>query len=529
MNKLLIVDDDVIIRKGLAENISWESNGIELIGTASDGEKALELMDSETPQLIISDIKMPFMDGLQFAGIVRSKYPEIKLIFLTSYDEFEYAKTGIDLKIDEFILKPVDNKALLETAKRLLWDYENDQKVKRQLAESLPLLRSRFYNRLINGTFDDAGLKNEMEFLKIEFSLKYFICIVIKIDDLHIDPLKSNIHDQEKLKLGITNIIDKVLYKNRDSIFFDSERDEIAIFFNHLHSDFKSIQNIVLNFTEEIRTEAERFLRTTVTIGVGMSYKDLKSVTASYREAKEALEFRHIMGRNQVYFFQDTGLPKKDNPIRINSRDQELICMIKIGKYQEALNTLDTIQQDFCKNSFMSLNYIRFFSMEKIMLLFREFGEYYKDDADSINIDLYKIFKTIQGKETIYQIFNPIRELITVICDNINSNRITHQKLLIQRAMKLMQLKYNEEGLSLKDIAQEVCISPTYLSILFKREKKITFSDYLFKIRMKKAIELFQNSDLLVYEVAEKTGYSNPQYFSLCFKKYTGHNPSDFR
>lgn len=535
MNSILIVDDDVIIREGLVTDIPWDKNGIKVVGSASDGERALELIEKEKPRIILTDIKMPFMDGIQLADIVSKKYPDIKFIFLTGYDEFEYAKAAINLKIEEYLLKPIDKKTLLEVVKRVFWIYENEQRAKHQLTESRPLLLQRFLYNIIHEQLNGEEIKHNAEFLDISFDSNYFSCLVIKMDDFPPSLNTTDVFHQVSLKLGIVHILEDSLNELEQKekikcLYTDTGRDEITVLLVHPQNESSNFYSQFFKLTDPFKKKIKTMLNLSLTIGVGMPYRNLKQVAISYRQACMAADLRYLMGNNQVFFFKDIETQPKNDLLNIDLMNWELIDQIKIGLEDEAFKAIKFAQKEFISKGCTSISYIRFFAMEKLMLLYREFEEYLPDEPRDNGEPIYvSLFQEIQTLNTIDEIFQCISTLTHEICIQVKLRRKTHQQKSVEKAMHIMGQQYHDPALRLNSVSEEVGICPSYLSLLFKQLKDINFSDYLLQLRITRAIELLQSTDLLVYEIAEKTGYSNSQYFSLCFKKYSGYSPSQFK
>jgi len=532
MYRIVIVDDDSIILKGLTRNIPWEQHGFELVGSARDGEEALSIIPDKRPHLIVTDIRMPFLDGFGLTEAVKEKYPEIKIIMLTSFDEFELAKKALQLKVFDYMLKPVDNQTLLETAKRAIMELEYENEMKRKVIEGMPLLRQRFFEQLIKGNLSEDEICSGSEFLKMHLPEAKYVVLLLKADDYSY-PDYQNRFGQEMLKYCILNAAEEIVRNEYDGIVFDSQDDEVVIvYYEDGESDL--IEQKMIHIAENIRQKIEEFLKTTVTVGIGFIYDNRRDISLSYRDAKSAIEFRHMIGTNRVLTIGDTGLPPSSSTqIKLNGLEKELVMNVKLGLEKEASSILDEIEHILLKIKFVSLSQLRLLGVEITLLLFKEFEEWTsrqeKHKETEEVVDFYTFYSRLERYQTNQEVFAAIRQLTKQLSDIANHQRERQMKSNIHIAIDYMDKNYMEEGLSLLDVAGFVHISPTYLSILFKKEKNITFSDYLLQLRMKAAVELLRMSDLKTYEVAEKVGYSNPQYFSQCFKKYTGFSPTDYK
>ncbi|MBP1963382.1 response regulator [Paenibacillus aceris] len=528
--KVVIVDDDSIIRKGLSRTVPWEQNGFTLVGLARDGEEALSLIAEVRPNLLITDIRMPFMDGFQLTEAVKENYPDIKIIMLTSFDEFELAHRALKLKVFDYLLKPVDSQLLLDTAKRSMAELAYENEMKRKVVEGMPLLRQRFLEKLIKNNLSEEEIRSQSEFFNFTMPRSKYVVILLTADDYSY-PDYQNRFGKEMLKFCILNVAEETVLSDNEGIVFESEKDEIVIIYNADGEQDLIVQK-TLQIAETIRVNVEKYLKTTVTVGIGFIYDKPSDVSRSYRDAKAAIEFRHMIGTNRVLTVGDTGLPPTSSTeIILNELENEFVMKVKLGLEKEAHAVLNDIEQRLLEIKFVSLAQVRLIGIEISLLLFKELEEIakrnvkFKEGLESV----YTYYNELERFQTVQDIFASIRHLTARFLDIANRQREIQTQSMVHKAIDYIESHYATEGLSLQEVARYVHISPTYLSILFKKEKSITFSDFLLQTRMKAAIEMLRMSGLKSYEVAEKVGYSNPQYFSQCFKKYTGFSPTDYK
>ncbi|WP_139488423.1 response regulator [Brevibacillus dissolubilis] len=535
MYKIVIVDDDRIIRRGISNSIPWNTHGFEIVGEASDGEHGLRVIEEHKPHIVISDIKMPFMDGLQMAGAVKETSPDTKVILLTGYEDFHYAKEAIKIKAFDYLLKPVDKAILLEKVKQASAEWTNERKVEQNLRAGLPYLRHRFLTDLIHNQVKAEDFEREKEFLGLTLDHSHYAVLIVKVDDYY--QMSSTDKDRDKeqdneqgqdldkdvLKYCILNICQETIQRDGRGVTFDNQGDEILI----IYSDQENIAQHMQETIEEIRANVRQFLQTTVSIARGGIYQDHTGIAASYQEACSAIEYRHIMGKDKVYTTEDTtALPSKESPTqaetKVNEIENDLIQKVKLGLTQDVITLLDNFRATLIQQEYISLYQVQVLAIQMIFLLFREVEQNHRDE-------LHTHYDEIHRLQTIDEIVEKVKQVSVDIAYFVNAQRESQKNGIVETAVRYIETHYAKDGLSLQEVAKAVHITPTYLSILFKQEQKINFSDYLLEIRMKKAMELLRTQPLKTYEVAEQVGYSNPQYFSVCFKKYTGISPADFK
>lgn len=523
----MIVDDDVIIRKGLSKNIPWEAKGFQVVAIVGDGEEAYRQFIENSPDIVISDIKMPFVDGLELSKKILAITNEVKIILLTGYEEFQYAKQALEIKVFDYILKPVDLEQLFESVKRAAAALEMDRKISWSLKESRPLLQQRFLTRLINDEYhSELEAQKEADFLELVFRGNCFTVLVVKVDDYFNSNVFQEVADREVAKFNIIERSKKYLGDGAGEALSLGGDEFVLIYCSQ--NEEESVQH-VLGLGEKIKAEINDDLNLSITIGVGTARQGLLGICASFKEAKAAIEFRHIIGKNQVLSVEDTGLPIDEVIYNPPVLDQSLGLKVKMGLNLEALAIIDDIEAQLLLNAFVPLSSVQLIGMQLAMMALGGSETWSAEEATEKNQLFFVRCCMLQEAQTIEEIFNQVRQLITELTQIINRKRESLQAGLVGSAIEYIEENYSKEGLSLSDVAREVHVSPVYLSIIFKKERNINFSEFLNEVRMTKAMELLRNSDLKTYEVAERIGFSNPQYFSVCFKKHTGYSPSDFK
>ncbi len=527
MYRVMIVDDDAIIRRGLSCNIPWEDWGFQLVGTAGDGEEGVRLFLQSRPEIVISDIKMPFLDGLDLSRRLLEESPETKIILLTGYEEFDYAKQALELKVFDYILKPVEFNILLQTLQRAAAVLDNERKVKWQIQESRPLLKQRFLTRLIYGKHQsERELLDEAAFLELEIQKEWFITVLIKLDDYQNPKIFPGVTEQEIAKIKLANLCRERLEDGAEVL--DPGGDELVLIFCSNLKPGQTTQD-VLEWSESLLRQANESLALSITIGIGSVRPSLLEIADSFREAKSAVGFRHIFGKNQVLTIGDTGMPNMGEPVDLPEIREELRLKVKLGLTADAVMLLDEIEAGLLRRKFIALPTAQLIGTQLALLLLQEAQDWEDEETQVKKGFSLERCHCIQEGQTIQEIFAELRRLATEVSETINQRRETMQEGLVGQAVHFIEENYYQEGLSLSDVAQAVHVSPVYLSIMFKKERNINFSGFLTEVRMRKAMELLRGSDLKSYEVSERVGYSNPQYFSVCFKKYTGCSPSEFK
>ncbi|CQR58709.1 response regulator transcription factor [Paenibacillus riograndensis] len=416
MLKLLIVDDDKWIREGLRANVNWSREGIEVVATAANGEEGWELVQKLRPDILLTDIQMPLLDGLQLAEKVNERYALTKIIFLTGYDDFSYAKKALDLQASGYILKYEDNEVILQSVAGTGNNLRREKRELEKARKSQSLIENKFFADLLSGVPSVDWARREMELLGIQSEGPYFRVAVIQPEDLQRFSRPGIMENTELLLFSIQNICAELFTSRLPKPFFVPYNHRINIIFNLADTDGASSSGCSLaTLLEDIRHTIETCLKIPVSIGVGTVCEGFGQIPQSYNKALTAAHMKDVAGRPGLFF-----------------------------------------------------------------------------------------------------------------CDELSHSQHSHHTLLKQMESYIHK-NYADENLSLAAIAGEIHISPSYVSTLFKKYREINVIEYVIRIRMEKAAELLKQTDCKSYEISEKVGYGNPQYFSVLFKKHFGMSPSDYR
>lgn len=526
MHKIMIVDDDRIIRQGLVKTIPWLEHGFEVVGEAGDGEQALKIIQSKQPQIVVSDIRMPFMDGLELARQTKEYNSAIKFIFLTGFEDFSYAKAAIDLKAIDYLLKPVERDVLLEKVKQAAAVYDKEQGNAIQLKEAKPYLRTKLFRKILAGQENDDVYVREGAHLGLDLDYAYSVCMLMRIDDYD----KEEIHPKaghDNLKQELVNTINAIIADNGTiGATVILEHDAMAMFL--LGDDEASLGKQALVIAQNVCEQVRSFLQTTLTIGLGTVQTGLKGMAASFDDANAVLAFRHVIGKNTVITINDIDALVNEVQQNTVQSEEDLVEKVRLGLVDDALQLLSGLESCLC-SSRLTLEEIRMRAVDMLLGLFKGAAKWAPEWCKQHKIKKTQYYNAINNMQTVTEIMELMRSLVDSLAQFMTEENSNQRSDVIDEVTAYIEEHYAEHGLSLQDIGQYVHMNPIYLSVLFKKKKKITFTGFLLQIRMTKAMEMLRATDLKTYEVAEKTGYSSPEYFGACFKKYTGSSPLEFR
>lgn len=526
MYKLILVDDEEDVREGVSQEIDWQSYGFEVIAKAENGKEALELVERCRPDVVVTDIKMPFMNGLQLAEAVRQQFPATRIIILTGFDEFEYAQKAVKLNIDEYVLKPFSANELIDVLAKVksrmdeeAAHRENIQMLRDSYRKSLPVLREVFLSSLLSGKLANEDILAKAHEYGVELTGTEFLVSVICLDN-------SKKEEQQLLLFAVKNIVQEQVGDRHHGIVF-LHNDQVVLLMRKEQDDSRRLQDQTQAVLEEIRRTVEKYMSSTVTIGVGTAITEVTDLPYSYEDAVLALDYKGILGNNRLIFIDDVEQQSREK-VRFDERvEHELVRCIKMGTVVELHEVVEELFRDVA-DGHVSIQDYRIYLLEIMTTILKT--------AQRADLDMEELFGGPSHLVAEISTFNNLQDAknrITQICERIMgriaSGRQTSYKRLVDQAVAYTHQNYHAVDISIHKVCAHLHISPGYFSGIFKKETKMSFVTYLLQLRMEKAKELLRTTDLKTFEIAEQVGYADPNYFSFCFRKHVGVSPKEYK
>ena len=535
MYKLILVDDEEEVRKGIIQKIDWKQHGFELVGEAENGREALDIAEKFTPDVVITDIKMPFMEGLELSVQLRKRFPTIKIIILTGFDKFEYAQKAVNLNVVEYVLKPVSSKELIKVLLRVkaqideeMLKKEDMETLKEYYVKSLPILKEKFLTYLITSKLSRSEIQEKCKNYNINLTGNSFAIAVISIDHkITYNLLKmDNSNDLDLSKFAVLNVMEEIVCIHGRGILF-MHNDLIVLISPYTEEDRGVIFNKVQSILEEIRQSIEKYLKFTITIGLGTIVNDVSNIFDSYQNAVSALDYRLIMGNNRIIWIEDIEPGSTEKIVFDEIMEHDLKSSIKVGTEIEIIKTIDRLFDKFVDVKVPFKNF-QVYLLEILTTIIKT--------AESLNVDLtyvfginYNLFVELYEFNDLNQVKSWFKYISIKIMNYIIKDRQDSCNILVDKTKAYISKYYSDSSITINSLCNYLYISPTYFSFLFKRETKMTFINYLTQIRMDASKELIKTTKMKSFEIAYKVGYSEPNYFSYCFKKHFGISPSEYR
>jgi len=503
MIKMLVADDERVIRKGIISSIDWTSYGIEIVGEASNGQEAAQLCFSKQPDIVLLDIRMPILDGLEAAKIIKQSLPNIKIVFLTGYDDVEYLKTALKVRASDYLLKPVSADELIKVVVGLKESIIEEQKksfetllYKNIVEENIYVLRSSFLKSLFaNPEIVLDPVKERL--LKIPLEGPYFQVILVVVEDIFM-LMESSVNKNKEFVLNLlSNLIEEdIQEKYRGFVFYGNFGDNTLILIVNL-SEPKEIDEKLLN---QIKSNAKKYLNVKISFSKGIVVSSKKELHLSLKSATDSKFLPSQLTEDEVELLN-----------AFMTLDKEKTTLL-VNKFFEKLE--DQGDKNSLENSYKKLSDLILTKAKEICPVLK--NEFVKSAAFFLNMQESKNMK------------KSLTDFVLFCIDKIQNVKESRHKKIIKDAITYIEKNYANQIL-LSDIAEVCGISPNYFCKIFKEETGKSFVDFLNELRVNKAKELLLSTNLKSYEVAEKVGFSDYKYFSMIFKKYTGFSPRKFK
>lgn len=520
---IMVVDDEFFIREGLM-SYEWEKLGFQAVCSAKNGKKALEHLEDKDIDLIIADIKMPVMNGLEMSKIVREKYPHIIVIILSGYKEFNYAREAVKNQVYDYLLKPFNFKDLQKLFKKVKKELNSKRKelqklktYKKQIQETLPIARNQFLKDLVEGKITDyEEVKEKTDLLELNLNKDYLNCTII------------NFHKIFDLKITI-KLSDYLLSNNLGELLIQSEQQVLLILTptKNSRSLLEKQINRIIDILDDHLSEDDT---NNFTLAVGRICKNILSLADSYQDALSLVQkYLYHQAKRVNYIYNEENIKESTNNYPY-SQENRLLNSIMEGNKKESLKNFLTYWQSISKSKKYSITAIKKNIVQFLNILEHRLINH--DISLEKNYNIIPPFTTfIRNLETLTDIENKLRDLIIKVVKltaKVNNKTAQSSYPAIHKAIKYIRDNYNKK-ITLNEVADNVYLNPSYLSVLFKQETGQNFIDYLSNYRLAKAKELLKRLDLKIYQVGDLVGYKNPKYFTEIFKKNTGLTPNEYR
>lgn len=521
--RVLMVDDEEDIRVGIIRKIEWESLGFSLVGEAENGQEALELAEQLRPDVVLSDIKMPFMDGLSLCKILTERLPASKFVIFSGFDDFEYAKQAVGMNISQYILKPINAPELSDILRKLKAqldeeraEQQNIETIRGRYEESLPVLRELFLTRLLDGRVVPERMEGQAQRYDIDLSPKAWQVALVHLD---------SIPDQRELvTLSVQRLFEEHLYFPSCQVrtFLYGDAVALLVGYQEVADPYGLIDAL-----NRICQLGQSYLDQVLTVGIGSPCHNPEAIYQSTVGAKNALDYQVLVGTGRAIYISDME-PDHATRLTFDANDEHTLTnAVKLGS-EEA--TRIAVHSLICKVQVagLALSQCHLFFLELLTCLLKL--------TRGADLDLVQVFGTqFTGSLQITDFTSPealgdwCLERCLRIRYLIGRQRSDSTGRTVDKAKTFIKDHFDQSDLSVESLCEHLHLSPAYFSTLFKRETGMTFISYVTVVRMEEAARLLKETQDKTYLIAEAVGYLDPNYFSYVFKRHFGISPTKFR
>jgi two-component system, response regulator YesN len=535
MLKVFLAEDEIEVREGIKDSIDWMGEGFKFCGDAPDGELAYPLIQWEKPDIIITDIRMPFMNGLELSHLVKREFPKSKIIILSGYEEFKYAQEAIQIGVTEYLLKPIKSTELMKAVKKVRqqiilerMEGENSEFYKHEMEENETYLKRRFFNEMIEGSISIAEIISHGKELGLELSAKYYQVVLLQYNIVRGEETYS------KELLTLNRELCSINSNFINIVLFDRGIDGIALLIKG--NTLPQIDVLREEHIARVKAIFARYPSVHYFGGIGEVVDRLTCLSASFEKAARAFSYRFITSKNAIINYMDLFAqgPYEDFDSSLSTIELGGLDLKKVDGFLRSGGTSEItfFVEEFLKSisgtskkSFLFKQYVLINIYLTVVTFLREIGilnitteEPFTEDEQMYE----KIYDQGKAREYIIRIF-------TTAIERRDELRSKTYRLVIAQAKEYINLHYADENISLNEIASHVNISPSHFSVVFSRETGKSFIKYLTDLRMNKAKELLKCTDMRCSDICGAVGYKDPHYFSYLFKKLHNCSPVQYR
>ena len=537
MINMLIVDDEYYIREGIKNGINWNEYDINICGVAGSGFEALDMLEEYAPSIVVTDIRMPDMDGLELLDVINEKYSNIKVILISGYRDFQYAQTAINLSAFCYMLKPIDQNELVSKvleAKKIIEEQvekvKHDEDIKKRLEENISILKDNFLIQLVKGKKTiSAEMQKKAEFLNLNLDGPQYVVCILEPDVRPSMGNEINFYDESLYMAAVMKIAETVIGESCMAAYTFNLDNRIGL----IISGENISRDILRAKCDTIINKVNNNVGISLTVGIGNVCDKMENIATSYKEALNAVEYKMVLGKNVVIPVELVQINLKEKAIKnqfldtLRNCEDDLIIAIKSDNRDSIIIILKEIideLEDSIKNNIQEKEHLIFlisFFIMKIMFILDIHFNLLIDSKENL---IYNM----QNLQTMDDLEKYIINCFDKILNELREKNKRHNSFLVNKAIEYINKNlYND--ITLVKVADYLTTHPNYLSKIFRRETGESFVEYVIKAKMNEAKILLKNGNNKVYEIANMLNYKDVGHFARTFKRIFGVSPSEYR
>lgn len=528
MLRALLVEDNLYDRNGILHHIPWKDLGISEMDIGINGLQGLTKAREHRPDIVITDISMPVMDGMEMIQKLGQEFPGIKYIIMSCHDEFDFVKAAINLNVSSYILKPVDLNELTEAVRKAVSEVKkemslriDEQRLKEKLKNSLPALQSDLLREILHSKKTNNDFQRRMQYLEMEVH-KNLVVAVVEYDQ---SSTNSCLNEEEYLLSYILkNAFQDTFLPKITSYSYIMDYKSICCLITGDWETQEECYAQVIGYFMELKNSIQSSTSLTLTIGLSNMTDNLLALPTAFREAYDSSRLKFYSAGSRIIAASEVQKEFIDRPL-------------DLGKFQEHLTQALESDEKTAVEALMKKYSSEFSQVEKsqilnncyAMLFFMQ--EYFREhhiETRDMGKDGALFWKAPDNFETISDVRSWMEKMLYSCWEYVQKNRTSRYGVIIQQIRDKIDRDYATID-SISSMVKELYISPGYANVLFKQEVGMTIGDYLFQKKMEAAKEMLTDPHCRIYEVSDRLGYVSKSYFSAVFKEYTGLSPKEYR
>lgn len=544
MLKVFLVEDEFIIRNAIKKTVNWNEEGFELVGEAGDGERAFPMILQSEPDILITDIRMPFMDGLELSRMVRKNLPGIKILILSGYDDFEYAKEAISIGVTEYLLKPVSGQKLVEALRNVANSIrkEQNQRDYRKIYENehqerLKLERSKFLRQILDGRVSMSEAYEKSAALKMNVAFPWFGVVLVQLM-----PRSITVHETAEEPEGdspeasdLEERIAEMEESRADVEIYEQVGNVLCLLFKaRSREELLDLEHREIGQIQQLVKPHENI---SIYMASGETVDRLSEIHHSYHSAMRLFSKRFVSPERHIFYFDqpENDVMKKPNPgsedisaFDVTMLDRESIFrFLKNGLKEDVGDFLKEVLESSGRNNLAS-SLLREYILMDIYISTVSYLKLIGYTSDEINEKCGKLEGTEKSR-SVEEMQLYLTDLLGNALDMRDARSESRYSSMIREAQAYIQKNYMKNEISLSSVAAEVGVSPNHFSRIFSQETGKTFVEYLTETRMEHARYLLKTTNENSSDIGISIGYSDPHYFYYIFKKTQGMTPKEYR
>jgi len=529
MYKVLLVDNEQTIRRGIRGCLNWTKLGLEVVGEAEDGQIALNMINELQPDILITDIKMPHVDGLQLSEMAMNTYPDLKVILISGFDDFKYAQKGISLGVSGYLLKPLQQRDLEELLIKLMEELKKNAVVRKSettLASinTEQLVLEKFLRGVIVGKRDEAETSSMQRLLMSE-NLNSFATMVLEVDG-YLNTIRDMSEEEQQS-------FSRIFFETTDNYFagirgvVNVPADNCTCIVALYDTEESRLSSNVMRICTQLKQIMQN-CDMSVSIGVGGTYTSAQGWRESYKEARLALKHKFVMGENSTIYY--ASIESMENTYDFSQIKMVSNVIEAVRKNDQKLlrSVLDNAAVEMMTGGKMTDAYMNLF----ISGVFRQTLSYLESldiSADEIFENPMEVYADMINRQTVKAMIDRVYHQLCRVINYVSLKKQGKFSAYIDLAKRYIEEHFTESDINLDQIAGQIQMSVSYFSMEFKKHLGQTYIEFLTDLRIRRAKELLQGTSLKISEISDMVGYENPSYFNYIFKKNTGKTPGEFR